>query len=56
LHQEHQPQTIRVLTFNILSSDHASPERRLQPALGSRRCDLTSSRYKRRCLGMPKIK
>jgi endonuclease/exonuclease/phosphatase family metal-dependent hydrolase len=30
--QDHQPQTIRVLTFNILSTDHASWERRLQAA------------------------
>jgi exonuclease III len=32
LQEEHQPQTIRVLTFNILSTDHASWERRLQVA------------------------
>jgi hypothetical protein len=32
LQQEHQPQTIRVLTFNILSTDQASWERRRRAA------------------------
>ena len=54
---ENEPKTIRVLTFNILSSDRADWERRREAArTGLRRCDPTSSRCKRQrlvsgCLG-----
>jgi len=32
LHREHELQTIRILTFNILSADHADWERRREVA------------------------
>ena len=49
LQPEDTPQTIRVLTFNILSADHANWERRRQAARSGRfgRFDPTSSRCKR---------